>query len=160
MITVDHALDLGREVLAVPGPVGLRASEGTHRLLREGAAVATCAADVLDQVSEYAVGMADARAGGAAPPRAGAGAAPPMRLGVSARRIVERLSAGPASADELVQASARAVSTALALIGSLELEGILQRQRDGRYVLSSREQRVGPGSRERLPSPARIERRS
>lgn len=46
--TVEHALDLGRDVLAVPGPVGRTSCAGTNELLRDGAAVALDAGDVLD----------------------------------------------------------------------------------------------------------------
>ena len=47
LITADHALDLGREVLGVPGRVDNPNSRGVHRLLREGAAVCESADDVL-----------------------------------------------------------------------------------------------------------------
>jgi len=39
LITVDHAMDLGRDVLAVPGRVDSRTSRGTNRLLQDGAQV-------------------------------------------------------------------------------------------------------------------------
>ena len=152
LITVDHALDLGRDVLAVPGPVGLEPSVGTHRLLQEGAAPATCAADVLEQVMGPG---SDAVSWGPGSRRSGGGECeqePEVRLGRSARRVLERLSAGPANADELVRASARPVPEALAMLGGLELEGILQRQGDGRYVLSSRDRRAGHSELERFPS--------
>lgn len=38
MYTVGHALDQNREVFAVPGPVGAISSEGTNKLIQEGAA--------------------------------------------------------------------------------------------------------------------------
>lgn len=38
MYTVGHALDQNREVFAVPGPIGSEDSEGTNRLIQEGAA--------------------------------------------------------------------------------------------------------------------------
>lgn len=38
MYTVSHALDQDREVFAVPGPIGSESSEGTNRLIQEGAA--------------------------------------------------------------------------------------------------------------------------
>lgn len=38
MYTVSHALDQNREVFAVPGPIGAEASEGTNKLIQEGAA--------------------------------------------------------------------------------------------------------------------------
>ncbi|MCL2853095.1 MAG: DNA-processing protein DprA [Defluviitaleaceae bacterium] len=47
LITVGQALDQGREVFAVPGSALSKLSEGTNLLIKEGAAVATCADDVL-----------------------------------------------------------------------------------------------------------------
>jgi len=37
LITVEHAADLGREILAVPGPIDARQSVGCNRLLADGA---------------------------------------------------------------------------------------------------------------------------
>ncbi len=48
LITARLALELGREVLAVPGPVFDRLSQGPHSLLADGAAIAATAQDVLD----------------------------------------------------------------------------------------------------------------
>jgi len=48
LITARLAMELGREVLAVPGPVFDRLSEGPHSLLADGAAIAASAQDVLD----------------------------------------------------------------------------------------------------------------
>jgi DNA processing protein len=50
LITARHALDLGREVLAVPGPVHSEQSEGCHRLIRDGAALVRRAEDVLEEI--------------------------------------------------------------------------------------------------------------
>lgn len=50
LITARLALDLGREILAVPGNVGQRARTGCHRLLREGATLCESAADVLHAI--------------------------------------------------------------------------------------------------------------
>ncbi len=151
LITADHALDLGRDVLAVPGPVGLEPSVGTHSLLGDGAAVATCASDVLAQVNGpdcASLGRPESRQnrGGECEQE------PKAHLGDSARRVLARLSIGPANADELVRSSSRPVPEALATLGSLELEGILQRQGDGRYVLASRDSRAGGRELERFRS--------
>jgi len=46
--TVNYALEQGREVMAVPGNITSKRSEGTNKLIKEGAHVATCVMDVLD----------------------------------------------------------------------------------------------------------------
>ena len=50
LITVDHALDLGREVFAVPGPIGRATSVGCHRLIQQGAKLTTCVADIHEEL--------------------------------------------------------------------------------------------------------------
>ena len=50
MITVSTALAQGREVFAVPGPVGNSGAEGPHTILREGARLVTSAADILEDL--------------------------------------------------------------------------------------------------------------
>ena len=53
LLTVGHALDQNREVFAVPGPMDAPESEGTNRLIQEGAAKLILGAeDVLCEFSE------------------------------------------------------------------------------------------------------------
>jgi DNA processing protein len=52
LITAEHALDLGREVFAVPGPIGRRTSEGTNALIRDGASMVNSPDDVARWLAE------------------------------------------------------------------------------------------------------------
>ncbi len=47
LITAARALDQGRDVFAVPSNLGVDVGEGTNRLIRDGAILATCGWDVL-----------------------------------------------------------------------------------------------------------------
>jgi DNA processing protein len=50
MITAEFALDMGRDVLAVPGPVTSELSQVPHRLIREGATLIRGPEDLLDDL--------------------------------------------------------------------------------------------------------------
>lgn len=48
LITADFALEQGKDIMVVPGSVRSSTSGGCHRLIKEGAAIAESAADVLE----------------------------------------------------------------------------------------------------------------
>jgi len=54
LITVDHALEQGRTVFAVPGPIHQEQSKGTHALIREGAKLVMDANDVFRELGDPA----------------------------------------------------------------------------------------------------------
>ncbi|MHB1168760.1 MAG: DNA-processing protein DprA [Longimicrobiales bacterium] len=131
--TVDHALDLNRNVLAVPGPIGRDSCEGTNRLLRDGAAVAIEPADVLDMI-----GMGAAGARLRAMPKGSAGR---MHASRAARHVAVR--DRPPPADAIQAALWRAVEwdqalhvDAIAVRAGLDarvaMAGLLQLELDGR----------------------------
>jgi DNA processing protein len=116
LITAEHAAEQGREVLVVPGPIDAPTSEGTNRLLRDGARVAIDADDVLRAMKRDTPGPA-------------AWAAP---IPAEARELADSLRAEPATRDELAARfglSAQELSRRLLL---LELDGRVREGRDGR----------------------------
>ena len=116
LITADFALELGREVFAVPGEITSALSAGTNRLIRQGAAPLLGADDVLD-----ALGIEP-------PPAARATSA----VSEPARRVLGLLADQPRGADELTRITSLGAAGVAAALVELELGG-LAFEADGRY---------------------------
>ena len=108
LITADFALEDGREVLVVPGEITSALSAGANGLLRQGATPVTCAADVLE-----AVGVEPVSAAPTIPDVGGAAV------------VVEALSGGAATPDELVRATSLSAGAVAATLVELELAGVV-----------------------------------
>jgi DNA processing protein len=115
-ITADHALDLGIEVFAVPGPVTSPLAETPLALIREGATLIRGVDDVLRDL--------DVRPGGDA-----AGA--PPELPPDERRVFDQLAA-PSLPDAVARACGTSIPDAVSALIALELKG-LARCVGGRY---------------------------
>jgi DNA processing protein len=107
--TSGHALELGRIVAAVPGPIDMPQSEGTNDLIRSGAQIIASIADALALV-------------GLSAPAIGARA-----LETEAEtRIWRELTLGAATLDELCARAALPVGECLAAVSTLELRGAIE----------------------------------
>ena len=124
LITADHALGLGRDVLAVPGSAWSPLGEGVNALLRAGATPATSLDDVLD-----ALGITTDTGRGPAPL--------PSVPGGAAGRAWRALRAEPSTPDALaLRLGVGGAELARALV-TLELDGLLSVEDDGRLVALS-----------------------
>ena len=122
LVTARHALLQGREVLAVPGPIGAPTSEGTNQLLRDGARPCLDASDVLD-----ALGW------GSVAPSSQVAMGPALPDDAGAQAIVEALRDAPASRDELAQRLSLGPGEIASGLLELELAGWVAEDRDGRF---------------------------
>jgi DNA processing protein len=118
LISAEFALDLDREVLAVPGPVTSPLSEVPLQLLRDGAAVVRGTGDILDTI-----GIAPAS-------DAGAGNLP--ELSPEEHRVLDAMSGVPLTAEAVTRLAGMPIGTALSVLMSLEVRGLIQGSA-GRY---------------------------
>lgn len=125
LITVDHAMDIGRDVFAVPGTVGRAQSEGAHALIRDGAGLVTNARDVL-----LGSGLADAQ------PEVRAHDRIPSGLDARERAMWDALEAGPDHIDILARRASLDVATAAATLSVMEVHGWVRRGSGLRFARS------------------------
>lgn len=119
LVTARLAMDQGRDVMVVPGPIGAPTSQGPNHLLREGAAPVTRVADVLE-----ALGLPASDRKSAVPRKS----EPRSPL---AGRILEILQREPCTRDALGARLREPSGTfALALL-ELEMAGDIAIDRDG-----------------------------
>jgi DNA processing protein len=124
--TVDYALELGKEVFAVPGPIGSPMSMGTNQLLKDGARLVTSARDVLEELQ--GVGLPPGRAPAApsvADLRPPARVAPPD-LAPDEARVFAQLADEPRHVDDLAVAAGVATAAALTALLGLELRDLVE----------------------------------
>ena len=112
--TATQALELGRVVAAVPGPIDSARSAGSNLLLRDGAQVIT---DVSDALGLFGV-VAD-----------GPVAAP--ELGYDEGRVWESLEGGSSSIESLAHRLGMSIRQVLSVCSRLEIRGLIECGRDG-----------------------------
>jgi DNA processing protein len=152
MITAELALDIGRDVLAVPGPVTSDLSDVPHQLIRDGATLIRGPEDLLADlgIEEPAVGPLRSTApgsdGDAGPPGAGGGHATrlgsvPKELRVDAGRTLAAI-AGRTAPDDLATRLGLPLPRVSGLLMELELAGLV-RSIGGRYERTLDRRRTG-----------------
>ncbi|MYE44437.1 MAG: DNA-protecting protein DprA [Acidobacteria bacterium] len=129
LATARHAVDSGREVFAVPGPVGSETSAGCHALIRLGATLVTGVADILEELRLPSGFAGRGAASGEAGNREPESASPGPGLGSEAARLLDAVRERPSGVDldTLLGATDLPVPVALAAISELERRGLVRR---------------------------------
>jgi DNA processing protein len=120
LITARHAMEQGREVFAVPGNVDSRASQGCHRLIRDGAKLVETADDVLEELGPLVE---------ATPRDDGQVVHHPAELLLNEleQQVLAAIGSEPTSIDEVVAESGLPVPQVLSTLSVLEMRHMIRR---------------------------------
>ena len=122
LITAKLALEMGKDVLAVPGPIDSPQSGGPNALIRDGAGVVTAVADILDYIPQQLRFGLDPRffeKNVPTPPK------PEEDLTPRQREVMDAVGGGQASLDQIAEALGADVPEAASLLFELEVKGFL-----------------------------------
>ena len=129
LITVRNALDQGRDVFAVPGPIFSPKSAGPNQLIRDGAGLVTCGQDILEALNLSA--MAIQQEVVAALPD-----------DPTEATLLELVSYEPQHVDELRRQSDMPITVVSSTLAIMELKGLVRQAGPMQYV-RAREERAG-----------------
>jgi DNA processing protein len=132
LITVDHGLDLGREIMAFPGSARNPQARGSNALLRDGARVLLGPEDVLSELPDAMRVAVPARPGGGAAAEGAPGGGPSSGTpGPGASPALDALWGAlapvPRGLDAIAEGAGMTPAEALAGLSSLELLGRARR---------------------------------
>ncbi|HQZ29310.1 MAG: DNA-processing protein DprA [Verrucomicrobiales bacterium] len=134
LITANQALEQGRTVFAVPGPIDRPTSEGCHRLIQQGATLVCSAQDIIDEL-DLEIGFLALDDTPRARPGSPGKIAEPRRepeLSDGERLILTELMAGDATIDTLATATGIPAGRVSATLLQLELKSLVK-QLPGKY---------------------------
>jgi DNA processing protein len=125
LITAALALEQNREVFAVPGEVGSSRSRGAHRLIRQGAKLVECAADIIEEIAPQLTSPEAART---------ARRTLPEQCSNDTRKIFELLQERILQIDEVIETSGLTSAQVSQILLDLELQGFLRQLPGKRYA--------------------------
>ena len=129
--TARHAAELGRPLMAVPGPVTSAQSGGCHRIIREwGATCVTRADDIIELLSPLGTTLTAAATPTRSPGPAATAASAPSRdeLDTDSARVLDALPARGAAGTATIAAEAGVdLDTVLRCLGLLAGSGFIER---------------------------------
>lgn len=125
--TARHAMEQGRDVFAVPGPIDNLTSEGCHNLIRDGAILVRNADDILEMLGPPVEPVRDEHGETVHTPRE-------LLLNEQERTVLNQITAGPQHIDEVLRGIPLDSSRALATLTVLEMKHLIRRLPGGYLV--------------------------
>ncbi len=127
LYTARHALEQGREVFALPGPVDSLASAGCHDLIRDGVTLVRNVDDVLSELGPLPVPSTQSSSVTIHSPRE-------LILTGQETEVLNHISSQPTGVDEVLRACKMESSRVLATLTVLEMRRLIRRLPGNSYV--------------------------
>ena len=124
LITTDFALEQGRDVFAIPGPVNMSTFTGCHHLIKQGAALVTSAQDILYIFKKPLMAF----------PAAEKKEISPVNLNEEEKMLYAHLAHDPVHIDILSQKCGHPSAKVLGILLGMELRGIIQQLAGKNFV--------------------------
>jgi DNA processing protein len=131
LITARWAMETGKEVFAVPGPVTDPRNRGSHALIRDGAKLVESLDDIMDELGPLAESLTgDPKAKKEVSESTGA----PSSLSGDKERVFAAVGHTPLSADEISTLAQIGIATTLGALLALEIQGLVKQLPGKRFV--------------------------
>ena len=127
LYTARHALEQGREVFALPGPVDSLASEGCHDLIRDGVTLVRHVDDVLSELGPLPMPSVQSRDVTIHSPRE-------LVLNPQESEVLNQISSQPITIDAVLRACSMESSRVLATLTVLEMRRLVRRLPGNSFV--------------------------
>jgi DNA processing protein len=127
--TARHALEQGREVLAVPGRIDSLASEGCHDLIRDGVTLIRHVDDILTAIGPLTKPVSIATDGVET-----VQSLRELSLNEIEKHVLNLIATEPILQDEIIASSLLEPSQVLATLTVLEMKRLIRRQPGGYFI--------------------------
>ena len=134
LITAKQALDMGKEVFAIPGSSHTTVAKGCHDLIKQGAKLVDCAQDILEELKDLPILVEKSAATEISESTSDRDVEAAL-LGADdqTRKVLDHLGHDPVGLDELQMRSGLPTAQLQAELFQLELNGALGRLPGGLY---------------------------
>jgi len=122
LITAEFALEQGKEVFAVPGPMGNPLYKGSHRLIKDGAKLVDDIEDILEEFGQMCLFKNEQQS-------------LEMKVNETEKRVLGTLGLEPVSIDEIAVNTKLSIKTIISILSVLEIKGLVK-QIAGRKFIS------------------------
>jgi DNA processing protein len=139
LITAKQALDMGKEVFAIPGSIHTTVAKGCHDLIKQGAKLVDCAQDILEELKDLPILVEKSAATEISESASDSDVeAALLAADDQTRKVLDHLGHDPVGLDELQMRSGLPTAQLQAELFQLELNGALGRLPGGLYQMLKR----------------------